>query len=116
MILAAPEIKVIGLQHDTKALAAVTPHSQEVKPYQFGHPYTKKTRLWLSRTVGKKTIKKSEMYKKTIIDVVCASGGEITEGRFELLLMLLDEYAGAVRCEKWDEERATEMEAAIGHG
>lgn len=23
------------------------PHSQEVQPYQFGHPYTKKTRLWL---------------------------------------------------------------------
>lgn len=22
-------------------------HSQEVQPYQFGHPYTKKTRLWL---------------------------------------------------------------------
>ena len=23
------------------------PHSQEVQPYMFGHPYTKKTRLWL---------------------------------------------------------------------
>lgn len=23
------------------------PHSQEIQPYQFGHPYTKKTRLWL---------------------------------------------------------------------
>lgn len=23
------------------------PHSQEVQPYQFGHPFTKKTRLWL---------------------------------------------------------------------
>lgn len=22
-------------------------HSQEIQPYQFGHPYTKKTRLWL---------------------------------------------------------------------
>lgn len=60
-------------------------------------------------------MKKSEMYKKTIIDVICASGGEITDGRFEQLLMLFDEYAGAVRCEKWDEERATEMEAAIVH-
>ena len=23
------------------------PHSQEIQPYMFGHPYTKKTRLWL---------------------------------------------------------------------
>ena len=23
------------------------PHTQEIQPYQFGHPYTKKTRLWL---------------------------------------------------------------------
>lgn len=23
------------------------PYSQEIQPYQFGHPYTKKTRLWL---------------------------------------------------------------------
>lgn len=23
------------------------PHSQEIQPWQFGHPYTKKTRLWL---------------------------------------------------------------------
>lgn len=23
------------------------PHSQEIQPYEFGHPYTKKTRLWL---------------------------------------------------------------------
>jgi hypothetical protein len=23
------------------------PHSQEVQPYEYGHPYTKKTRLWL---------------------------------------------------------------------
>lgn len=60
-------------------------------------------------------MKKSEMYKKTIIDVICASGGEITDGRFEQLLMLFDEYAGAVRCEKRDEERASEREAAIGH-
>lgn len=60
-------------------------------------------------------MKKSEMYKKTIIDVICASGGEITDGRFEQLLMLFDEYAGAVRCEKWDDERASEREAANEH-
>lgn len=23
------------------------PHTQEIQPYQFGHPFTKKTRLWL---------------------------------------------------------------------
>lgn len=23
------------------------PHTQEIQPYMFGHPYTKKTRLWL---------------------------------------------------------------------
>jgi len=23
------------------------PHTQQIQPYQFGHPYTKKTRLWL---------------------------------------------------------------------
>ena len=23
------------------------PHSQEIQPYEYGHPYTKKTRLWL---------------------------------------------------------------------
>lgn len=60
-------------------------------------------------------MKKSEMYKKTIIDVICASGGEITDGRFEQLLMLFETYTDAVRCEKWEEERAAEMEAAIGH-
>lgn len=26
---------------------ATPPHSQEIQPYQFGHPYSKKTRLWL---------------------------------------------------------------------
>ena len=24
-------------------------HTQEIQPYEFGHPYTKKTRLWLKR-------------------------------------------------------------------
>ena len=45
-------------------------------------------------------MKKSEMYKKTIVDVICASGGEITDGRFEQLLMLFETYTDAVRCEK----------------
>ena len=29
------------------SIFAMPPHSQEIQPYQFGHPYTKKTRLWL---------------------------------------------------------------------
>ena len=60
-------------------------------------------------------MKKSEMYKKTIIDVICASGGEITDGRFEQLLMLFETYVDTVRCEKWEEERAAEREATNGH-
>lgn len=57
-------------------------------------------------------MKKSEIYKKTIIDVICASGGEITDGRFEQLLMLCDAYKSEVNIENWEEKRATEMEAA----
>ena len=26
-------------------------HTQEIQPYQFGHPFTKKTRLWLKGLV-----------------------------------------------------------------
>ena len=60
-------------------------------------------------------MKKSEMYKKTIIDVICASGGEITDGRFEQLLMLCDAYKSEVNVDKWEEERAAEREAANEH-
>ena len=39
-------------------------------------------------------MKKSEMYKKTIIDVIQASTGvKITDGLFEQLTMLFDAYA-----------------------
>lgn len=31
----------------SSSIFAMPPHSQEIQPYQFGHPYTKKTRLWL---------------------------------------------------------------------
>ena len=55
------------------------------------------------------------MYKKTIIDVICASGGEITDGRFEQLLMLCDAYKSEVNVDKWEEERAAEREAANEH-
>lgn len=57
-------------------------------------------------------MKKSEMYKKTIIDVICSWGGEMPDERFEQLVMLCDAYKGEVRNEKWEEERAAEREAA----
>lgn len=59
----------------------------------------------MTETTGGKTMKKSEMYKKTIIDVICASGGEITDDRFEQLVMLIDAYK--------EEERAAEREATM---
>lgn len=31
----------------SSSIFAMPPHSQEIQPYQFGHPYTKKTRIWL---------------------------------------------------------------------
>lgn len=53
-------------------------------------------------------MKKSEMYKKTIVDVVnviSMSGEELSDARFEQLFALFLEYSSAVRMEKYDEER-----------
>ena len=60
-------------------------------------------------------MKKSEMYKKTINDLIRFWGGEIPDDRFEQLLMLCDAYKSEVNIEKWEEERAAEREAANGH-
>lgn len=38
------------------------PHSQEIQPYEFGHPYTKKTRLWLK---GLPKLEPTEIVKPT---------------------------------------------------
>ena len=37
-------------------------------------------------------MKKSEMYKEIIKDVIAASGGEITDGYFDRLNLLFKEY------------------------
>lgn len=48
-------------------------------------------------------MKESELYKKTIVDVIYASTGiKITDGRFEQLLMLFGKYAEAKCRERWD--------------
>lgn len=55
--LAAEEFFLAFLDADIPRVAVENPvsskifdmpeHTQEIQPYQFGHPYTKKTRLWL---------------------------------------------------------------------
>ena len=55
--LAAKEFFMKFLDADCQRIAVENPvsstvfqmpkHSQEIQPWQFGHPYTKKTRLWL---------------------------------------------------------------------
>ena len=44
-------------------------------------------------------MKKSEMYKSIIKDVICASGIDITDEYFEKLVMLFDEYRFSKECE-----------------
>lgn len=60
-------------------------------------------------------MKKSEMYKKTINDVIRSLGGKIPDERFEQFLMLCDAYKSEVNIEKLEEKRAAEREAANGH-
>ena len=60
-------------------------------------------------------MKKSEMYKKIINDLIRSWGGEIPDDRFEQFVMLCDAYRSEVNIEKWDEGRASEREAANGH-
>lgn len=45
------------------------PHTQEIQPYEFGHPYTKKTRLWLK---GLSKLKPTDTIKP--ISPWCPSG------------------------------------------
>lgn len=57
--LAAKEFFLKFLNADCPRIAVENPvssrifemplHTQEIQPYMFGHPYTKKTRLWLKR-------------------------------------------------------------------
>lgn len=50
-------------------------------------------------------MKKSELYKEIIKDVIAASGGEITEGYFDRLNLIFEEYQSAFACEQYEEEK-----------
>lgn len=50
-------------------------------------------------------MKKSEMYKEIIKDVIAASDGEITDGYFGRLNFLFEEYQTVLACEKYEEEK-----------
>lgn len=45
-------------------------HTQEIQPYQFGHPYTKKTRLWL---IGLPELKPMEIVEPVAKWVSCGN-------------------------------------------
>ena len=45
-------------------------HTQEIQPYQFGHPFTKKTRLWLK---GLSELKPTEIVEPTAKWVSCGN-------------------------------------------
>lgn len=48
MLLFEARIRRICIENPVSSGVFKMPqHSQEIQPYQFGHPYTKKTRLWL---------------------------------------------------------------------
>ena len=48
LLLLEADIKKICVENPVSCLVFKMPkHSQEIQPWQFGHPYTKKTRLWL---------------------------------------------------------------------
>jgi hypothetical protein len=46
-------------------------YSQEIQPYQFGHPYTKKTRLWLK---GLPNLKHTDVIDKSEVKTFIESG------------------------------------------
>lgn len=46
------------------------PHTQEIQPWQFGHPYTKKTRLWLK---GLPNLKHTDIVEPTAKWVSCGN-------------------------------------------
>lgn len=44
------EIQRIAVENPVSSkVFEMPPHTQEIQPWMFGHPYTKKTRLWLKR-------------------------------------------------------------------
>ena len=59
----------------------------------------------------RKAMKKSEMYKKTIVDVVnviSMSGEELSDARFEQLFTLFLEYSSAIGVEELNESQYPE--------
>lgn len=50
-------------------------------------------------------MKRSEIYKSVIKDVICACGEDITDECFEKLRMLFSEYNSAVSTEEYNKER-----------
>lgn len=46
-------------------------HDQEIQPYEFGHPYTKKTRLWLK---GLPKLKPTNIIDKSLVKTFIESG------------------------------------------
>lgn len=53
-------------------------------------------------------MKRSEIYKSVIKDVICACGEDITDECFEKLRMLFSEYNSVVSMEKFDETQYPE--------
>ena len=46
-------------------------YSQEIQPYEYGHPYTKKTRLWIK---GLPNLKPTNMIDKSLVKTFIESG------------------------------------------
>ena len=44
-------------------------------------------------------MKKSELYRSVLVDVICVSGGEITDECFEKIILLAENYVEACRSE-----------------
>ena len=49
-------------------------HTQEIQPYEFGHPYTKKTRLWLK---GLPKLKPTNIIDKSEVKTFIESGTRV---------------------------------------
>ena len=44
-------------------------------------------------------MKKSELYRSVLVDVICVSGGEITDECFEKIILLAENYVEACKVE-----------------
>ena len=79
--LEAKEFFMKFYNHDCKKIAIEKPvssrifelpkYSQEIQPYEFGHPYTKKTRLWLK---GLPKLKPTNIINKSEVKTFIESG------------------------------------------